>query len=689
MLANFVFALMAVPLLGAEVENVADRPNFVLVMCDDMDLMLGGVNATPQVKHLLGDGGATASNYFVSSPKCTPSRSAWLSGRHYHNLRPHGKKTGKGLNTSNFFDEDAVFPTLRKAGYQTGIFGKIHNNQASWLCKPNNHSEPFDHIETECSPCGGYYRTGKNDWVKKETHDAVHEFETLDPASPWSNYSEAQYGNRTVAWIKSLVKSKKLPFFAFIGTSGPHLGVVPAPWHRRRTSELTVQAPRTPNFNMLATDHHPLLSTAPEFDAEAIKFLDLHMRDRWGTLFSIDDMLAEVAKAVDGLPEIASNTYIMYTSDHGYHLGQFRIPDEKMMPYETDIRVPFFARGPGIKPGTKIEQMVSNIDIGPTLCDLAGISVPNLMDGRSLVPLLKGSDLSTLDRPWRTHFMTEFAEGGTQQWGTNGMWSTDPANPVVDLKVNPPWGINCTNKNDCPQNPCGPSATSAETCPHESRFDYQYDDPSYNWRALRVMNETSDFTFVQWDPAYLFGKAPAPPAPSPPSPGPSPIKPAKMMPSTDIDGPDSPHPCPAVSYGNTPLSCEADCKAKAGCVGWTLHYNQPTGPEKQNPGWRCCTKTAVLSLRKATSNTTSGVLNPADNVHEGLRYDYEQFIEATQHLTIGGNITFSEFYDLKTDPWQMKNLWSTLGAGKQAALMTEIDKRFACTGTRTTPSNCE
>ena len=147
--------------------------------CDDMDIVLGGVNATPQVKHLIGDGGATASNYFVSSPKCTPSRSAWLSGRHYHNLRPNGAKTGKGLNTTAHRDIDAVFPTLRQAGYKTGIFGKIHNNQAGWLCNPGNITDAFDHIETECSPCGGYYRTGKNAWVKKETHDDVTELFTL------------------------------------------------------------------------------------------------------------------------------------------------------------------------------------------------------------------------------------------------------------------------------------------------------------------------------------------------------------------------------------------------------------------------------------------------------------------------------------------------------------------------------
>lgn len=90
------------------------------------------------------------------------------------------------------------------------------------------------------------------------------------------------------------------------------------------------------------------------------------MRDRWGTLFSIDDMVAGIVSEVENLG-IMNNTYIFFTSDHGYHLGQFRIPDEKMMPYETDVRVPFFARGPRIQAGTRISEMIANIDIAPTL----------------------------------------------------------------------------------------------------------------------------------------------------------------------------------------------------------------------------------------------------------------------------------------------------------------------------------
>ena len=250
---------------------------------------------------------------------------------------------------------------------------------------------------------------------------------------------------------------------------------------------------------------------------------------------------------------------MLLTSDHGYHLGQFRIPDEKMMPYDTDIRVPFYISGPNIKPGTKLTEMVSNIDIGPTLCELAGITPPPLMDGRSMVPLVTGQP-QTLKRPWRTHFMTEFAEGGFQQWGTNGMWDYSPHGSTVDAVVHPPWGPGCMERAQCVNNTC----SMANLCPEELRHDYQYDDPSYNWRALRVINETDDFTFVQWDEKYVFG-----------------------------DG---------------------------------------TGP---------------------------------------------------------GGIQFSEYYDLKTDEWQLNNLWLTLPKARQEVLKAEIARRFTCTGTRTTPSNCE
>merc|ERR1712107_608357 len=103
---------------------------------------------------------------------------------------------------------------------------------------------------------------------------------------------------------------------------------------------------------------------------------------------------------------MGDNTYVLFSSDHGYHLGQFRIPDEKMLPYETDIRATFWIRGPGIKPGTVVPHLTANIDIAPTLVDLAGLRIPSIMDGKSMVPLFHPSAAATSVR-WRSSFITE------------------------------------------------------------------------------------------------------------------------------------------------------------------------------------------------------------------------------------------------------------------------------------------
>merc|ERR1719183_2695747 len=107
------------------------------------------------------------------------------------------------------------------------------------------------------------------------------------------------------------------------------------------------------------------------------------MQSRWEVLMSIDDLVAGLVEALEDAG-VMHNTYFLFSSDHGYHLGQFRIPMEKMLPYETYIR------GPGIKAGTELKEMIANIDIAPTLLDLAGIPVPNIMDGLSMKKLLAG-----------------------------------------------------------------------------------------------------------------------------------------------------------------------------------------------------------------------------------------------------------------------------------------------------------
>lgn len=131
--------------------------------------------------------------------------------------------------------------------------------------------------------------------------------------SKWGAYSHAQYGNRSIAFIRQAVKAGQ-PFFAYIGTTGPHLPAIPAPWHLPVVHgwNATVAAPRTPNFNRHMPTHHPTIAGKPAISDLA--FVDQHMRDRWGTLLSIDDLVAGVVSELASLG-VLDNTYILFSSD--------------------------------------------------------------------------------------------------------------------------------------------------------------------------------------------------------------------------------------------------------------------------------------------------------------------------------------------------------------------------------------
>lgn len=85
---------------------------------------------------------------------------------------------------------------------------------------------------------------------------------------------------------------------------------------------------------------------------------------------------------------LLESTYIMVTSDHGYHLGQFALAVDKRLPYESDIRVPLLIRGPGVGAGTRVSAPVVSIDLAPTVLDMAHIDTPMDMDGVSVLPLV-------------------------------------------------------------------------------------------------------------------------------------------------------------------------------------------------------------------------------------------------------------------------------------------------------------
>uniref|UniRef100_A0A2K5XTN3 N-acetylglucosamine-6-sulfatase n=1 Tax=Mandrillus leucophaeus TaxID=9568 RepID=A0A2K5XTN3_MANLE len=217
-------------------------------------------------------------------------------------------------------------------------------------------------------------------------------------------------------------KSNFEPFFMMIATPAPHSPWTAAPQYQKAFQN--VFAPRNKNFNIHGTNKHWLIRQAKTpMTNSSIQFLDNAFRKRWQTLLSVDDLVEKLVKRLEFTGEL-NNTYIFYTSDNGYHTGQFSLPIDKRQLYEFDIKVPLLVRGPGIKPNQTSKMLVANIDLGPTILDIAGYDLNKTqMDGMSFLPILRGASNLT----WRSDVLVEYQGEGRNV--------TDPTCPSLSPGV--------------------------------------------------------------------------------------------------------------------------------------------------------------------------------------------------------------------------------------------------------------
>jgi len=190
------------------------------------------------------------------------------------------------------------------------------------------------------------------------------------------------------------------PFALEVATFAPHDPYVYAPRDGRRFRH--IRAPRTPAFNATDRVGNPRWLRQPPLAPDEIHTIDRDFRHRVRAVQSIDRMLAKLEDRVRTLG-LARNTYFVFSSDNGYHMGEHRLRPGKMTAFDTDIRVPLVIVGPGIRPGMRIGALASNVDLAPTFEALAGVTPPPSIDGRSLMPLLEGN------RPadWRRAVLVE------------------------------------------------------------------------------------------------------------------------------------------------------------------------------------------------------------------------------------------------------------------------------------------
>ncbi|XP_041366785.1 N-acetylglucosamine-6-sulfatase-like [Gigantopelta aegis] len=323
----------------------------------------------------------TTSGKFVTSPLCCPSRSSILTGKYVHN---HGALNNSvvGNCSSGYWQqqqEKTAFPVyLQKQGYTNFFAGKYLNQYGFKKTGGVGHVPPGWHWWNGLVGNSKYYgySLSVNGTEEKHGHNYT------------ADYLTDVIHRRAIDFLQQQTKHSA-PFFMMLSTPSCHAPFTPAPQYNDSFSG--IQAPRDGSFDVHGKGKHWLIEQAiTPMPHDTVTAIDDIFRNRWRTLLSVDDMVEDVVKMLQ-VKRLLENTYIFFSSDNGYHLGQFSLPNDKRQLYEFDIRVPLMVRGPGIEPKHVSLATVLNIDLAPTFLDLARIRPPSDMDGVSMVPILHPS----------------------------------------------------------------------------------------------------------------------------------------------------------------------------------------------------------------------------------------------------------------------------------------------------------
>jgi N-acetylglucosamine-6-sulfatase len=364
----------------------AERPNIVVFMTDDQTV--AELRGMPSTHKLIARKGVRFDHSYVSYPVCCPSRATYLTGQYAHN---HGVM-GLYPPTGGYgrFDKHNALPVwLKRAGYHTAHLGKFLNGYGDQerADVPPGWSDWHATVDYSTYQMWGYTM---NDNGRMHTY-----------GRPFDEDPKLYQTNVLASKAAAIVKRQagRRPLFLSLNFLAPHHEarsiqrrahrlVRPAP--RDRHAFASARLARTASFNEAD------MSDKPRFLRRRTRPLTLHdiaairrdARDRRAALVAVDDGVARVVRALKQAGELA-NTYLIFTSDNGYMQGEHRVRSGKMLPYEPSTRVPLLIRGPGIPARRVSRELVANIDLAPTVLQLAGATAGKPVDGRSLLPFAR------------------------------------------------------------------------------------------------------------------------------------------------------------------------------------------------------------------------------------------------------------------------------------------------------------
>lgn len=437
-------------------------PNIVVIMTDDLDqaalATMVQAGLMPGFSSVFVENGAAFTESFVVTARGCPSRTTFLTGQYFHT---HGRSDGR-CGVSAFIDGSLLPNWLHDAGYRTSLIGRYVDGYGYTDITRDGVVDRRDQV---------YIPPGWDNWEAFVFPQILDTHPPEYASAVWwenanmygyyvnTNGSIARAGTTAAEYQTDAVARRAAryiqgapatsPFFLMLAPTAPHVEVFPEPttvdepadaWRwsikpaPRHAGTVTLPLPQPPSFNEADMSDKPeWLAARPSLTSLDVVSLTRQYQNRLASLRAVDSLIAAVMNALQNTGRL-NRTVLIFTSDNGWFYGEHRL-SSKLAAFEEAIKVPLYISGFGPK---TIAGLVTNIDLAPTIAELAGLTPPASVDGTSLVPLLGDPG-----RPWRKRFLVEswavvanpLAEPGPFEVPTYDAVRTGPGDPDAPLST--------------------------------------------------------------------------------------------------------------------------------------------------------------------------------------------------------------------------------------------------------------
>jgi uncharacterized sulfatase len=394
----------------AAAETSPKPKNVLFVICDDLCCALGSYGDASAISpniDALAKRGVLFERAYCQFPLCNPSRASMLTGR-----RPTTTLVNDNFRHFRKADPDTVTlpQAFRNAGAQVERIGKLYHYSVPNGIGTSGHDDPpswdavFNPKGRDVSDSGKIFSLvpgqfgGTVSWLAADGADA----EQTD------GIGAAHAVERLEHFAHDTVQK---PFFLAVGFYRPHTPyVAPKPWFEKHPLD-SVTLPVVPADHDAKVPAGAIGSRKKEQDRLVGELGREALQAYRASVSFVDAQVGIVVDALDRLG-LADDTVIIFTSDHGYHLGEHGLWQKQSL-FEQSARVPMVIVAPGGRAGVRTTHTVELIDVAPTLCELCGVPAPKGFEGRSLAPLVVGDDAALQSFPERPAF-TEVDRGGVR-----------------------------------------------------------------------------------------------------------------------------------------------------------------------------------------------------------------------------------------------------------------------------------